>query len=193
MLLNLGIFDFEHTYIGLHENFVSYYTNAICLALELDPYRVNIAAFYHDHGKYLWPRELLTKKELSEKDWAIIKRHPATAADVIFRTMPDKRNEFIRGDPSVADLILMHHEKPDGSGYYRIKDLPVESVVLSVADIFEACMSDRIYRKGMKEEDALMCALTPFKDYLDRKGFSSKKLEEILRRSAMRFKIERVD
>lgn len=192
MLKNLRVFDFEHTYIRLHENFVSYYTNTICAALELDPYRINVAAFYHDHGKYKWPGELFTKKGLDPTDWKAIKKHPADASDVIFRVMPDKRSEFIKGDPSIAELILMHHEKPDGSGYYKMKDIPVESVVLSIADIFDACLSDRFYRKGMNEEKAIGIALSPYADYLNKKGYSAKTVEEILKKSAMRFKFERV-
>lgn len=192
MLQSLEAFDFEHTYIRLHENFVTYYTNAICLALELDPYRINIAAFYHDHGKYRWPRNLFTKKNLTPSDWKMIRRHPSDAADVIFRIMPDKRGEFIKGDPSIADLILLHHEKPDGKGYYGIRDIPVESAVLSIADIFDACLSDRFYRKGMSEKDAISAAMDPFREYLDRNGYGAETVEGVLRKSAMRFKFERV-
>lgn len=192
MLQSLEVFDFEHTYIRFHENFVSYYTNAICTAYELDPYRINIAAFYHDHGKYKWSKELFIKKELEPEDWNVIKKHPSDASDIIFRIMPDKRSEFLKGDPSIAELILMHHEKPDGSGYYRIKDIPVESVILSIADIFDACLSDRFYRKGMDEKKAIETALGPYSDYLNKKGYGAKTVKEILKKSALRFKFERV-
>lgn len=192
MLQRLEVFDFEHTYVRLHENFVSYYTCAICTALELDPYRINIAAFYHDHGKYKWPKELFTKAELTNKDWETIKRHPSDASDIIFRIMPDRRAEFIKGDPSVADLILLHHEKPDGSGYYGIRDIPIESIILSVADIFDACLSDRIYREGMNVESALKAAVEPYADYLDMRGYSSSLVRGILKKYALKFKFERV-
>ncbi len=192
MLVNKEIFDFEHTYVRLHENFVSYYANALCEALEIDPYRVNIAAFYHDHGKYKWPKDLFTKSKLDKADWQVIKRHPSDSIEVIFKTMPDRRNEFLRGDPSIADLILMHHEKPDGSGYYGIKDIPVEVAILSISDIFDACLSDRTYRKGMDIETSICNALVPFTGYLNAKGYDTRYIEKVLRKSAMKFKFEKV-
>ena len=51
----------------------------------------------------------------------------------------------------VLPIILSHHDKFDGSGYNATKaqDIPIEARIISVADVFDALISDRPYRKGL--------------------------------------------
>lgn len=173
------------TYVRLHENLVAYYTNILCKLFEIDPQKAGSAAIYHDHGKFLWDQSLMEKPILSRDDWRIIKRHPLDSIELIRTFAPEIAKRFDKGDPSVNDIIYMHHEKPDGSGYYGIKDLPVEAVIVSIADIFDSILSDRPYRQALPLEVALFEAFDPFEDYLRKKGYSPKEAKEALIRSAI--------
>jgi len=145
--------------------------------------RTKIAACYHDAGKLLWPEELFHKpnKLLGRKDWETIYSHPENGASMLEQTcLPDCSGQtglpttvrqagdgaFCSGNPSVVDLVFLHHEKPDGSGYYRVKDLPVEVGFLSICDVFEACMNDRLYRKAMPKNVAVQTAVSPWESFL---------------------------
>ena len=155
--------------------------NLLCSKFEIDPMFVTEAAFLHDHGKYIWDRELFVKKNLTKDDWDIIKQHPKKSVDVALSLYPERKNIIMSGTPSVADLIELHHEKPDGSGYYGVEDIPVETAILSVADVFDACLSDRIYRTSvLSKEEAADIAIKPFKDFLDKHGYSSEVVRDTL-------------
>jgi len=194
MVTPKSYWGFEYTYIRLHGNFVAYYAVGLANTLEIDPYKIGTAAYYHDYGKHKWPPALFTKKELTEKDWEIIKRHPQDTLDILFSSLvPDiSRAKLLEGAPSVADIIYMHHEKPDGSGYYGIKNMPIEAAIVSIADIFDACLSDRTYKRGVSIGNSLECALSPFRDYLKNKGINPKDIESRLIKMAMKFKFEKV-
>ncbi len=182
--------DFIHTYVRLHENLVAYYANVLCRTFEIDPQRVVFAAYFHDHGKYRWNSDLFVKPKLSEDDWSVIKKHPEDGVNVILDLMPERKSFLFEGSPSIADLIYLHHEKPDGSGYYGVKDIPIESAIISVSDIFDSCLSDRPYRKTMPEEQAVKLALEFYGDFLDSQGYSSytakKALENSIAKISMR-------
>jgi len=128
------------------------------------------AAIYHDFGKLIWPVELFYKpgKLLTREDWKTIYAHPE---DSIF-ILKQKNGSFSSGSPSVLDIIFLHHEKPDGSGYYRIKDIPVEVAFLSICDVFDACIEDRPYRRGMPANVAVKAATACWKDFLGKEIIS---------------------
>ena len=56
----------------------------------------------------------------------------------------------------ILPIILAHHDKFDGSGYHPIKgeQIPVEAMVISVADVYDSLVSDRPYRKGLSPFEA---------------------------------------
>ena len=160
---------------------MAYYANLLCCKFEVNPISVSEAALLHDHGKYTWDKELFVKKNLTKDDWDIIKQHPKKSVDVALSLFPERKNTIMSGTPSIADLIELHHEKPDGSGYYGVKDIPVEAAILSVADVFDACLSDRVYRVSvLSKKDAVDIAIQPFKDFLDKRGYSSEIAENML-------------
>jgi HD-GYP domain-containing protein (c-di-GMP phosphodiesterase class II) len=111
---------------------------------------LRIAATIHDLGKIAIPAEILSKPgRLSEIEFILIKAHPTTGFD----TLADV--DF--GGP-VAEMVLQHHERLDGSGYpYGVKGdqiLP-EAHILAVADVVEAMASHRPYRAALGMEAAL--------------------------------------
>ena len=105
----------------------------------------------HDMGKIGIPHEILNKPgPLTDPEWKIMKQHPEIGYKIC---MP-------LGDTlgSALDVIRYHHEKMDGSGYpYGLKDgeIPTVARIMAVADIYDALVTDRPYRKGMKRDRAV--------------------------------------
>ncbi len=178
--------------VRIHEDMVAYYTHVLCLDLGINPEKATWAAMYHDHGKFLWDMDLFTLpfSKMTKEHWEIIRNHPRSAGEVIFTEMPLEKYRFLKGDPSIMDLIILHHEKPDGSGYYGVKDIPVEAAIISIADVFDACLSDRPYRDSMMVETALEQSLKPFRKYLKKEGYDPKEVERCLKKSAIKLQAE---
>ncbi len=186
------ISDFTHTYVRLHENLVAYYVHILSGSLQIDPQKIAFAAIFHDHGKYTWKQDLFHKTNLTDEDWVTIKKHPEISVDIALKFIPERKAFILDGSPSIADIIYLHHEKPDGSGYYGIKDIPLEVAVLEVADVFDACLSDRPYRSAMEKEKALNIAVSPFIDYFVDKGYGQNFIETTLRKTFMQNTITKI-
>ncbi len=109
-----------------------------------------LLAQVHDLGKVGIPDNILFKEgPLSEEEWAIMRLHPEKGYRIAI-TSSDLS--------SVADLILKHHEKWDGSGYpiqLQGEEIPVECRILSIIDAFDAMTNDRPYKKAISREEAL--------------------------------------
>jgi PAS domain S-box-containing protein/putative nucleotidyltransferase with HDIG domain len=107
------------------------------------------AALVHDIGKIAIPAEILSKPgRLTESEFALIKGHPQ-AAHAILASI-----SFVG---EVAEIVLQHHERLDGSGYprgLRGEILP-EARVLAVADVVEAMVSHRPYRAALSMDEAI--------------------------------------
>jgi len=140
-------------YTAGHQYRVAELSCAIAGAMDLPVDRIegiHMAATIHDLGKIHIPSELLNKPgELSNLEFSIIKTHTEVGYDII------KSVEF---PWPVADTVLHHHEKLDGSGYpHGLKgdQISLEARILSVADVIEAMSSPRPYRAGLGIEKAL--------------------------------------
>jgi PAS domain S-box-containing protein/putative nucleotidyltransferase with HDIG domain len=111
---------------------------------------VRMAGDLHDIGKIYVPAEILSKPtKLSEAEYDIIKTHPRVGYDIL-RTI-----EF---PWPIADIVLQHHERMDGSGYpegLKGKDILLEARILAVADVIEAMASHRPYRPALSIEAAV--------------------------------------
>jgi putative nucleotidyltransferase with HDIG domain len=105
---------------------------------------IEMAGLVHDIGKLCVPSEILTKPgQLSENEFALIRQHPEAG----FRILPG-----IEFPWPIADIVLAHHERVDGSGYPRGlagEGIPLASRVLAVADVVEAMASHRPYRPAL--------------------------------------------
>ena len=133
-----------------HEVRVAELAKSIARAMHLpadDAEAIEMAGLVHDVGKLQVPAEILTKSgQLSGNEFALIKEHPETGYMIL------KDIEF---PWPIADIVLAHHERMDGTGYPRGlagDDIPLASRVLAVADVVEAMASHRPYRPalGMK-------------------------------------------
>jgi GGDEF domain-containing protein len=108
------------------------------------------AGLLHDIGKIAIPDDVLLKPSiLNHEEFTVIKYHPVLSADLI-KKMDDLAY--------LSDIVKHHHENYDGSGYPdRLKgnDIPYLSRILSLADVFDALTTDRIYRDAFGIEEAL--------------------------------------
>ncbi len=115
---------------------------------------IRIAGLIHDVGKVCVPTEILNKAApLSSIEFEIVKQHPKAAYDVL------QKIEF---PWPVADIVLQHHERMDGSGYpsgLRGDQILPEARILGVSDVVEAMSSHRPYRAALGTERALEVVL----------------------------------
>ncbi len=105
------------------------------------------AALLHDLGKLSVPNTILEKNgKLDNAEWQIMRQHPYYTHKVL---------SGIPGFEGLCEVAASHHEKLDGSGYFRGLDasrLSVESRILAVADVFDALASARPYRDALPRE-----------------------------------------
>ncbi len=105
---------------------------------------ISMAGAIHDLGKICIPAGILSKPgQISRSEFSLIKDHPQTGYDIL------KDIDF---NTPVADIVLQHHERLDGSGYpYGIAgdDILIEAKVIGVADVIEAMASHRPYRPAL--------------------------------------------
>lgn len=111
---------------------------------------VYMAGLIHDIGKIRVPAGILCHPgRLGDTEFAIIKPHPETGYDIL------KGIEF---PWPVADIVLQHHEKMDGSGYpggLQGDQILFKARILAVADVVEAMSSHRPYRPALGIKSAL--------------------------------------
>ncbi len=111
---------------------------------------IRIAGLLHDIGKMYVPAEFLTKpRRLTEAEFAIIRMHPQVAHDVL---------TGIRFPWPVAEFVVQHHERLDGSGYpagLKGDAITLGGRILAVADVIEAMSSHRPYKTAVGVAAAL--------------------------------------
>ncbi len=111
---------------------------------------IELSAFFHDLGKLRVADSILHKQgPLDEEERAQMNRH-GFDSNVILRK--------IKGFHEIAKIASMHHETLDAKGYpYHLggDEIPIEARILTVADIFQALVQDRPYRKGLTAAEAL--------------------------------------
>jgi HD-GYP domain-containing protein (c-di-GMP phosphodiesterase class II) len=110
-----------------------------------------VGGLLHDIGKLSVPLAILRKPgPLDDDEFAEIRRHPAAGRRLL---------EELGGFPEpVRRLVSDHHERLDGTGYPRglgSDDLPIETRILAACDVYDALVSDRVYRKAWTPERAL--------------------------------------
>ena len=133
--------------------------------------RVRIAGLLHDLGKIFIPTEILSKPgQLTEVEFAIIKSHPQAGHEIL------KNIEF---PYPIADIVIQHHERMDGSGYpagLKGEEIVIEAKILAVADVTEAMSSHRPYRPALGLDKAL-------KEIVNNKGtlYDAKVVEACMR------------
>jgi putative nucleotidyltransferase with HDIG domain len=99
------------------------------------------AALLHDLGKLNVPNTILEKPgKLTDEEWKVVKKHPYYTLEILRR---------IPGFEALGEEAAAHHEKLDGSGYWRgmvAEQLSTFARILAVADVFDALRAKRPYR-----------------------------------------------
>jgi len=136
--------EMRDPYTAGHQYRASQLAVAIAREMGLSDHTVNgieLAAIVHDLGQINIPAEILCRPgRLNENEFLLIKQHPQTGYD----TLKD-----IRFPWPIAEIVLQHHERLDGSGYPRgIKgdQILLEARIMAIADVTEAMSSHRPYR-----------------------------------------------
>jgi len=138
---------------GSHGRRVAALAHAIAQDLPLSPDQLEgtrLAALIHDLGSFKIPVEVLVKPgKLSAVERLLVQSHPEVAHRIL---------QGIEFPWPIAEIVLQHHERIDGSGYPR--GLPgsamlIEAKIVAVADAMEAMLSDRPYRPSLGVEAAL--------------------------------------
>ena len=114
----------------------------------LDVYKrqecVRCAGLLHDIGKVGVSDAILCKEDkLTEEECAVIRRHPEIGGKIL---------SCIDMFHNLGEIVRAHHERIDGRGYpdgLRGEQIPPETRMISIADAFDAMMSDRHYRKRL--------------------------------------------
>ena len=140
-------------YTAGHQRRMTELSVAVARRLGLDESAIEAtraAGLLHDIGKLSIPAEILSKPSvLSFIEMSLIRTHPQSAHEVL-RTI-----DF---PWPVADIVLQHHERMDGTGYpqgLRGDAILMEARILAVADVVEAMSSHRPYRAALGIEAAL--------------------------------------
>jgi diguanylate cyclase (GGDEF)-like protein len=155
--------DARDAYTGSHSERVGELAARIAVRMNADPEQVELirlAGSLHDLGKLAIPEEILRKPApLTEAERLVLERHP----QIGYRML-----ESLGVDP-VAEWVLHHHERWDGAGYpdgVYGEAIPLGARIIFVADAYDAMTSDRVYRRRLTAEDALLelqrCAGTQF-------------------------------
>ncbi len=136
-----------------HQKRVSELAVAIATEMGLPASRIlgiKFGALIHDVGKMAIPAEMLiTSRRLTDAEMAIVRTHPAVGSRIV------REAEF---PWPVADMILQHHERLDGSGYpanLKNGEILLEAKIIGVADVVEAMASHRPYRPACGMDTAM--------------------------------------
>jgi HD-GYP domain-containing protein (c-di-GMP phosphodiesterase class II) len=145
--------EWRDPYTAGHQQRVARLASAIAEEMNLPEEQIKkiyMPSLIHDIGKINVPSEILSKPgHLTELEFKIVQTHPQVGHDIL------KAIEFRW---PIAQIMLQHHERMDGSGYphgLSAKDIVLEARILTVADVVEAMCSHRPYRPALSIDEAL--------------------------------------
>jgi putative nucleotidyltransferase with HDIG domain len=136
-----------------HSAAVARYAREVAAMLGLDEREqdlIHTAGLLHDIGKFIFPDSILfADRKLTDDEWETVRLHPEQGAKLVRR---------IEGYGPVADIILCHHERFDGNGYYKVplEDIPLGSRIIACADTYDVMTSRDSYRRPVSSEAALV-------------------------------------
>ena len=113
-------------------------------------HRLELLITLHDIGKINISEAILTKKgSPTDDEWAVIKKHPEIGYRIAMAT-----EQFAH----VADNVLAHHERWDGTGYpqgLKGNDIPLLARIVAIADAYEVMSNGRPYKKAMSRNEII--------------------------------------
>ncbi len=146
--------DARDPYTAGHSRRVSQYACATAQAMGLAPteiQEIRVGALLHDIGKIGITDSVLQKPgRLTAEEDALIRQHPSIGRRIL---------EGVNGFQPYLNVVELHHENWDGSGYPKglhQEATPLAARVVKIADAWDAMTSDRPYRQGMSRNQALI-------------------------------------
>ncbi len=143
----------KHPREEAHSRRVSELAVSLARAMKMDEYEVNTiktAGLLHDIGKISVDSSILDKPgKLTEEEFDSVKKHSEVGYRLLKETLEFK---------DIADIVLSHHERPDGRGYplgVSCKKILIESKIIAICDAYDAMTGERPYKKMMKKQEAV--------------------------------------
>ncbi|HJZ68492.1 MAG TPA: HD domain-containing phosphohydrolase [Blastocatellia bacterium] len=146
--------DLKDTYTSGHSERVARYAEAIAREMGLTGQElelIGVAGYLHDIGKITVDRAIINNpRPLTEKEFSELNKHVTTGFEIL--------SHIRRPWDEIAYMTKCHHEKVDGTGYpqgLRGDQIPLGSKIVTLADSFDAMMTDRPYRSRFSLEETL--------------------------------------
>src|SRR6202140_2896865 len=168
-----NVIDTKSPYTHSHSRGVTSIAVAICQRLALPEEQVTQvrrAALLHDIGKLSVPNNILDKPgKLTAAEWETVRLHPYYTQRIL---------ERIRGFQDLAFLASSHHERLDGSGYFRnlrATQISPGARAIAVADVYDALSSKRPYRGALTKDEVFKIMAADVPQALDGDCFAALK------------------
>ena len=160
------IVEFRNSESGMHVRNISTLTGMLLekIVQKTDKYYLSWSKrFYitngsvlHDIGKIGISEEILNKPgKLTKEEYEIMKEHTVIGEKML------KNLELYQDEPLVktaCEIVRWHHERYDGKGYpdgLKGDEIPISAQIVSIADVYDALVSERVYKKAFSHEKAM--------------------------------------
>lgn len=161
-----NIVEFRNGESGLHVLHIRIITDVLlqslrrrCPEYELTSAKIALianASALHDIGKISIDEKILNKPgRLTEEEYEIMKTHTIIGAQILERAPHSKENTLVQ---TAHQICRWHHERYDGRGYpdgLKGNEIPIAAQVVSLADVYDALTSKRVYKEAYSHEKAV--------------------------------------
>lgn len=138
---------------GSHIQRVRHYSESLALRLGLNAEyaeEIGYSSMMHDVGKIHIPDNILKKMgTLTDVEWTSMRQHPSHGVSIL------RDDQFYE---TAREIAGNHHERWDGTGYphgRKAEQIPISARIVTVADVFDALTSSRLYKRAWTEEEAI--------------------------------------
>lgn len=125
-----------------------------------DRFLIATASALHDIGKIGIPEEILNKPgRLTDEEFDIMKKHTVIGEEILKELDMYQDEKLVQ---VAMQICRSHHERYDGRGYpdgLKGEEIPISAQVVSVADVYDALTSNRVYKKAYSHEKAMQMIL----------------------------------
>lgn len=164
------IVEFRNGESGLHVQNINILTGMLIerLVQKTDKYNITwaegviitTASALHDIGKIGIDEKILNKPgKLTDEEFEIMKTHTVIGASILENLDVYRNEELVK---TARDICRWHHERYDGKGYpdgLKGDEIPISAQVVSLADVYDALVSKRVYKKSFTHEQAMKMIL----------------------------------